>query len=77
LPGLDQKKGGEVKGLKTFLIVKKGKRNGREVDKEDIVINTRLVLAKPGNELGTKRGGHRGGSCHDAGNRARKKFDKY
>jgi hypothetical protein len=42
------------------LVVKKGKRNGTEVDKEDIVINTRLVLAKPVNELGTKRGGHRG-----------------
>jgi hypothetical protein len=30
------------------------------VDKEDIIINTRLVLAKPVNELGTKREGHRG-----------------
>lgn len=58
MPGLDQKRG--VKELKTFLVVKKGKRKGREVGKEDIVINTRLVLAKPGNEFGTKRGRHRG-----------------
>jgi hypothetical protein len=49
-----------IRELKTFLVVKKGKRNGREEGKEDIVENTRLVLAKPVNELGTKRGSLRG-----------------